>query len=88
MDWVSNPSQWLVHRPTQAFYLVGIVANIASVALLSLWQTVAIVKPLAFLNLASKGRVCWSVVVTWIWALVMAVLRVTSDEVKYDAVKR
>ena len=81
-----DPPLWLVR--VHSFYLVGITANNFGVALLSLWQTIGIVKPLRFVSFATKQKIVTSVAVSWIWAALMAILRVSSNEVFYDAVNR
>ena len=82
----TNPPLWLVR--IQAFCLVGDVANISSVTLLSLWQTIGIVRPLTFASFASKKKIWGSVALAWIWAFSMAILRVSSHEVFYNVANR
>ena len=88
LSWAGNrvPPLWLVR--VHSFYLVGTAANHSGVALLSLWQTIGIVKPLRFVSLATKQKIVTSVAVSWVWAALLTVLIVSSNEIFYDAVNR
>ena len=83
---ITNPPLWLVR--VQAFCIIGDVANIASVTLLSIWQTFGIVKPFLFTSVATKKKIWASVILAWIWAFVLAILRVSSDFVFYNHANR
>ena len=79
---VINPPEWLVR--IHSFYLAGTLANVGSVMLLSLCQTIAIVTPLRFSSLVTKRRVWIGLTFTWVWSFIVAVFRTCSNGIKYN----
>ena len=88
LSWLdlTQPPMWLIRVHT--LYLVGIVANIMSVVMLSFWQTLGIIKPMTFQSLLTRRKVLAGLILTWIWAAVMAILYASSDDVFYDVITR
>ena len=83
---ITNPPLWVVR--VQALGGVGNLGNICSLTFLSLWQTVGIIKPLQFSTLATRTRIWTSVLLAWLWALIVMALRMVSDEIFYNSTNR
>ena len=79
---ITEPPLWLVRL--LSVYIMGIVVSVCIVSLLSFWQTIAIIKPLTFTAFATKKKTWIGVVVVWVWAVFVSLLRITSKEVYYD----
>ena len=85
LSWLDVP---IVANRIHTLYLVGIVANIMSVVMLSFWQSVGILKPMKFQSFLTRGKVLAGLTLTWIWAIIMAILYTSSDDVFYDEITR
>ena len=83
---INEPPLWLVRVFT--FYIVGIASSTFNVFLLSLWQSICILKPLTFTSFATKKKIWTGLVLSWTWTLILAVLRLTSEGVFYNKVTR
>ena len=79
---IRDPPKWLVC--IQSYYLAGLVSSFCSATLLSLFQTIGIIKPLIFPVIVTKKKIWIGVTVTWILALIFPTLRVTFPGIFYD----
>ena len=83
---IHDPPKWLVC--IQSYYVAGVVSSFCSATLLSLFQTIAITKPLTFPVTVTKKRILSGLTVTWILAIIFPTLRVSFPGFFYDAQTR
>ena len=88
LSWMNiiKPALWIIRF--HSFYLFATTANIMSVTVLAVLQTIAVLKPLRFPVLVTKPKIWILVMITWITGIILGTLQATSSSIKYFPLTR
>ena len=83
---ITKPALWIIRF--HSFYIFATIANILSVALLAVLQTIAVLKPLRFPVLVTKFKIWILVIMSWIIGIILGTQQAASSNVQYYPVTR